>query len=105
MNLKLFFAPPEIEFDLPNNTLGKAFHRPQRDDFDIVKMDLALVGIRENRGCKQPDVNLAADEIRKNEPKTWANRQQVKTARKGQARAGDQKTAQSSSRRWCCRRR
>ena len=45
MNLKLFFTPPALEFDLPGNALGNAFTALQDEAFDIKQMDLALVGV------------------------------------------------------------
>lgn len=45
MNLKLFFTPPQLDFDLPNNAIGKAFVPLQDEGFDIGKMNIALIGV------------------------------------------------------------
>ena len=45
MNLKLFFTPPQVDFELPGNALGNAFVTPQDEGFDLSKMNLALLGI------------------------------------------------------------
>lgn len=45
MNLKLFFTPLSSEYDLPSNAFGQSVKHLQDEDFDVSKMDLAIVGI------------------------------------------------------------
>ena len=66
MNLKLFFKAPETIEGLPQSALGNSIQSITDEALEISKVDLALVGLTENRGTS---VNLgthqAADEIRK----------------------------------------
>ncbi len=49
MLLNLFFTPPELEFDHPENAIGNSFIQLDSPEFNIDNMDIALVGIN-NRG-------------------------------------------------------
>lgn len=59
MNLKLFFKAPETLEGLPESALGRSIQSLNDEGLDIDKIDLAIVGITENRGTT---VNLGSNE-------------------------------------------
>ena len=59
MNLKLFFKAPETIEGLPESALGRSIQSLTDEGLDIEKIDLAIVGLTENRGTK---VNLGSSE-------------------------------------------
>lgn len=64
MNLKLFFSPYTTSQEYPTNSIGGSITSPDTENFNIAKMDLAIIGITENRGCSHKGVNMAANKIR-----------------------------------------
>ncbi len=66
MNLKLFFKAPEQVEGLTQSALGNSIQSLTDEALDMSKIDMAIVGLTENRGTK---VNLGssegADQIRK----------------------------------------
>lgn len=64
MNLKLFFSPYAVPKIYPANSLGGSITSQTSEDFDIAKMDIAIVGITENRGTTAEGVNMAANKVR-----------------------------------------
>lgn len=64
MNLKLFFSPYAVPKTYPANSLGGNITSQTSDNFDIAKMDMAIVGITENRGTSAEGVNMAANKVR-----------------------------------------
>ncbi len=64
MNLKLFFSPYAVPKIYPANSLGDSITSQTSEDFDIAKMDIAIVGITENRGTTAEGVNMAANKVR-----------------------------------------
>lgn len=64
MNLKLFFSPYAVPKTYPANSLGGSLASQTSNDFNITKMDLAIVGITENRGTTAEGVNMAANKVR-----------------------------------------
>lgn len=64
MNLKLFFSPYAVPKIYPANSLGGSITSQTSQDFDIAKMDIAIVGITENRGSTAEGVNMAANKVR-----------------------------------------
>lgn len=64
MKLKLFFSPYAVPKIYPANSLGGSITSQNNEDFDIAKMDMAIVGITENRGTAAEGVNMAANKVR-----------------------------------------
>ena len=65
INLKLFFAPPAATDTSDNHALGKSIHSLNDPDFDVAKMDMAIIGLTENRGTdNNTGVDKAAEVIR-----------------------------------------
>lgn len=66
MNLKLFFQLPKLENDLLHSALGTSILTLINENLDFAKVDVALIGLTENRGTKlNTGVSRAADCIRK----------------------------------------
>lgn len=66
MNLKLFFQLPKAENDLLPSALGTSILSLANENIDLAKVDLALIGITENRGTEENyGVSEAAESIRK----------------------------------------
>lgn len=66
MNLKLFFQLPKFENDLLHSALGTSILTLINENLDFAKVDVALIGLTENRGTKlNTGVSRAADCIRK----------------------------------------
>lgn len=90
MNLKLFFqAPAEIE-GLPQSALGKSIKSLTDDSLEIEKMDLAIVGLTEERGTQ---INLgvakAAQKIREKLYRLKKSHVQLKLADLGNLQNGE----------------
>ena len=65
IDLKLFFRPINTPDSSVNNTVGGSIHLLNNIDFDIKRMDMAVIGLTENRGtANNKGVDQAADEIR-----------------------------------------
>lgn len=65
MNLKLFFSTYTPDQSYPANSLGGNIEALAKEGFNIAKMDMAIVGVTENRGSTAQGVNMAADKVRK----------------------------------------
>jgi len=90
MNLKLFFkAPKEIE-GLPQSALGKSIKSLTDASLEIEKMDLAIVGVTEDRGTQiNLGVSEGADQIRQKLYRLKKSTVQLKLADLGNLQTGE----------------